>query len=354
MRAPGVQQVAGRTTYRLARPSVSGVLRVRALVVGLVAAALALVTLSVSVSIGDYPVPLPDVVRALAGSGDPGTLLIVRELRLPRAVVALLVGAGLGMSGAILLALTRNPLASPDILGIAQGASAAVVAGVVLGFGSSLGTSGIALLGGLAAAAAIYLLAWRRGTTGYRIVLVGVAIAALCLAVTQYLLVRAQIFEAQRAVLWLIGSLDGRDWAHATPLAIALAVLVPTALATMRWLTLLGLGDDTARGLGVPVQTARLLLLLIGVGLAAFATAAAGPVGFVALLSPHIARRLAGVAGPPLLGSALVGSVIVLVSDVTARLLPGGQLPVGVVTAALGAPFLLILLARANRAGTGG
>lgn len=350
-----LQQAAGRTTYRVAAPPVSGVLRLRALTTSAVVTALLLLVFCLSVSVGDYPVALVDVMRALAGSGDEGTLLIVRELRLPRALVGVLVGAAFGMSGAILLSITRNPLASPDILGITQGASAAVVAGIVVGLGGGLGTPALALAGALAAAAAIYVLAWKQGTTGYRIVLVGIGVAAFCLSITQYLLVRAQVFEAQRAVLWLIGSLNSRDWIHVRPLALAMVVLVPLGLLTARWLTMLGLGDDIARGLGVPVQRARLVLLSVSVGLAAFATASAGPIAFVALLAPHIARRLAGLADPPLIGSAIVGSFIVLFSDLVSReLLSAAELPVGVVTAALGAPFLLVLLARANRRGSGG
>lgn len=353
MRSLRLRRVAGLTTYRLARPPLSGVVRPRAVLLAVISSALALIMLAVSVSVGDYRLPMRDVVRAVGGLGDPGTLLIIQQLRLPRALVALLVGAAFGMSGAVLQSLTRNPLASPDIMGIAQGASVAVVAGIVVGFGGSLSTHLLALTGGLGAAAVIYLLAWTRGSNGFPIVLVGIGVAALCLAVTQYLLIRAQSVQAEQAMVWMIGSLNGRDWAQVAPLAAAVAVLAPLALSTTRWLVLLGLGDDTARGLGVPVGPARLALLLISVGLAAFATAAAGPIGFVALLSPHIARRLAEVADPPVVGSALIGSVLVLASDLLARVLPGGQLPVGLITAALGAPFLLVLLARANRASWG-
>lgn len=350
-----VAKVAGRTTYRLAAPPVSGVIRPRALAASVGLAALVFLTLCASVSLGDYPVAPPDVVRALVGSGDAGTLLIVRELRLPRALVGLLVGAAFGMSGAIVQSIARNPLASPDILGITQGASAAVVAGIVAGAAPGLGTPALALGGALAAAAGIVALAWKRGTTGHRIVLVGIGVAALGLSVTQYLLVRAELFEAQRAVIWLIGSLNSRDWVHVRPLALAAAVLVPPALLASRWLAALALGDDAARGLGVPVQGARLALLAISVALAAFATASAGPIAFVALVSPHLARGLAGLAAPPQVGSALAGSLVVLVADLAARLMvPSAELPAGVVTAMLGGPFLIMLLARANRAGSGG
>ena len=355
MGALEVRQVAGRATYRLAAPPLSGVLRPRALAAAAGLAVLVFLALCVNVAVGEYPITLPGVVRALAGAGDAGTLLVVRELRLPRALAGLLVGAAFGLSGAILQAVARNPLASPDVLGITQGAAAAAVAGIVLGAGTGLGTPALALAGGLAAALATFLLAWRRGTTGYRIVLVGIGVGALGLAATQYLLVRAQVYEAQRAVLWLVGSLNGRDWAHVRPLAAALAVLAPLAALTFRWLTLLGLGDDTARGLGLRVQGARLALLLVAVALAASATAAAGPVAFVALLAPHAARRLAGLATPPLAGSALAGALAVLASDLAARqLLAPTELPVGVVTGAAGAPFLLLLLARTNRSGSGG
>jgi iron complex transport system permease protein len=355
MATPFLSRAAGRTAVRLTRPAVSAVLRPRLLLVDAALAAAVLAVFCLGMSVGDISVPVTDVLPALWNSGDPTTLLVVRELRLPRALVGLLAGAAFGLSGALFQTLTRNPLASPDMIGISQGAGAAVVAGMVLGVGPGLGTQTLGLAGALLAALVIYLLAWKRGTTGYRIVLVGIAVAWMCTAATEYLLTKAEIYEAHNALGWLVGNLNARTWTHVRPLAVAVLVLLPLALLLTHWARTLELGDEVARGLGTPVQVARLAMLLAGVGLVAFATAAAGPVTFVALASPQIALRLARTAAPPLVASALTGSLVVLAGDLVAReLLPDTELPVGVVTGVLGAPFLLWLLVRANRVGSGG
>ncbi|MBU2663588.1 iron chelate uptake ABC transporter family permease subunit [Actinoplanes bogorensis] len=338
--------------FRLAVPSVSGVVSPRTVVVCLALAVGTFAVLCVNLALGDYPVSLPDVVRTLFGADVAGSGFIVRELRLPRALTGLLVGAAFAVSGAIFQTITRNPLASPDMIGINAGATTAVVAGIVLGAG---GSATLGVLGALATAVLIYLLAWRRGASGYRIVLVGIGVSWMCTSATDYLLTHAKLHEAQEAFGWLVGSINGRGWETVGPLALAVGLLLPLTLLLSRWSRTLALGDDVARGLGTPVQRARFGLLLAGVGLVAFATAAAGPVLFVALAAPQVAQRLAGHATPPPVTSALTGAFMVLVSDLIARyLIPDADLPVGVVTGALGAAFLLWLLARANRAGSGG
>jgi iron complex transport system permease protein len=302
--------------------------------------------LCLGIAVGDYPLGLVKVVRALAGDGDRFALLTVRELRLPRELVGLLVGAGFGVAGAVFQTVTRNPLASPDMIGIAAGSSTAVVAAILLNV--DIRTFG--LLGGLGTALVIYLLAWRRGTTGYRIILVGIGVSWVCTSATSYLLTRAQLHEAQQALGWLVGNLNGRTWTAVSPLVISTAILLPVIMAGGRWLLTLQLGDEVATGLGTPVQLARLVLLVAAVGLVAFGTAAAGPIAFVALAAPQIAQRLAGRAAPPPLASGLTGSLIVLSADLVARrVVPDVQLPVGVVTGVLGAPFLLWLLITMNR-----
>jgi iron complex transport system permease protein len=342
----------GRITFRLA--AVSGVLRPRLLLSCVALAALTLVVCCVGIATGDYPMSPRDVLPALVGAGDPGQVFIVRELRLPRALVAVLAGAAFAVSGGIFQTITRNPLASPDMIGINAGAATAVVAGIVLG-GGGLRLPPLGLAGGLATAGLIYLLAWRRGTTGYRIILVGIAMAWMCSSATDYLLTRAQLTEAQSALGWLVGNINGRGWESVRPLGVAVAVLLPVALLLGRWTRTLHLGDEVARGLGTPVQLARLCLLLVGVALVAFATASTGPVLFVALAAPQIAQRLAGLSAPPLLTAALTGALMVAASDLLARwIIPDADLPVGVVTGALGAAFLLWLLVRTNRAGSGG
>jgi iron complex transport system permease protein len=206
-----------------------------------------------------------------------------------------------------------------------------------------------ALLGGVLAAALVYALAWRRGIEGYRLVLVGVGVSAVGTALTNWLLTRAEITDAARATVWLTGSLNARGWEHVVPVGVALAVLVPVALLLGFGLGALQLGDDTARGLGLRVDRERAALILVAVALAAVATACAGPIAFVALVVPQICMRLAGSARPPLLTSAVYGALLMLVADLVARTVLAVELPVGIVTAVLGAPYLLFLLTRGAR-----
>ncbi|MFI1016708.1 FecCD family ABC transporter permease [Streptomyces sp. NPDC020965] len=344
-----------RLPFRLTVPPVSGVLRPRLVGLCTVLAVATFLVFCWGMTVGDIPFGLTEVMRAVVGAGDPGTQLIVEELRLPRALAGLLVGLAFGVSGALFQTMTLNPLASPDMIGITQGAGVAVVAGIVLGWDGGLGTQTLGLLGALGAALLVYVLAWKRGTTGYRIVLVGIGVAWICTSATDYLMARGERMEAQSALGWLVGNLNGRTWDHVGPLAIALVVLLPVALLLGRLMLTLQFGDDVARGLGTRVQPVRLAVLLTGVGLVAFGTAAAGPVAFVALAAPQIAQRLARTAWPPPLASGLTGALAVLVSDLIARkLISGTELPVGIVTGVLGAPVLLWLLIRANRAGSGG
>jgi len=322
--------------------------------VAVVLTAAVFVAFCVSISVGDFPIPLRDVIPAIFGAGSEDAEFIVRTLRLPRALTGVLVGASFGVSGAIFQSLARNPLASPDIIGIDAGASAAAVFCIVV-LDVSAGVTAVgALAGALLTAFAIYVLAWRGGVSPYRLVLVGIGVAALLTSVIQYLLTRAEIFEAQRAVVWLTGSLNGRGWEHVRTVGFADLLLVPLVVALVGPLRVLQLGDDAARGLGVAVERSRLLLVLVAVALAALATAAAGPVVFVAFVSPPIARRLTG--APLAVGcSALLGALVVLLSDLVARrAFAPTELPVGVVTGVVGAPYLLWLLARSNRVGRGG
>jgi iron complex transport system permease protein len=328
--------------------------RTRAVAVGLVLAAGIAASFAVSVSVGDFPIPLADVVPAIFGFGSPDSHFIVQTLRLPRALTGLLVGAAFGLSGAIFQSLARNPLASPDIIGITAGASAAAVfIIVILGGGGALVSAG-SFAGALATATAIYFLAYRRGITAYRLVLVGIGVAEVLSSVTWYLLTRAQIWDAQRATVWLTGSLNGRGWEHVRPVGLAMLVLVPLVLVLVRPLRALQLGDDTAKGLGVGVERYRRWLILAAVALVAVATASAGPVVFVSFVAAPIARRLTR-SSLTLIPAALAGGLLVLVSDLVARrTFAPTELPVGIVTGIVGAPYLLWLLARANRVGRGG
>ena len=334
----------------LRRGAASVVVRPRSVVVGAALAVLLVGTCVVSLAVGDFPVPPARVLRSLLGAGERRDDFVVLDLRLPRVVCGVLVGAAFGLSGALVQAAARNPLASPDVLGVTSGATAAAVAAIVLGAPGGLALPGAALAGGTGAALVVLLLAARRGVVGVRLVLVGIGVSAALQAVVSYLLVEADVAQAQAATVWLTGSLNGRGWTQVVTVGAAVAVLLPVALLLARPVAVLQFGDDTARGLGVRVGATRGAVVLLAVALAALATAAAGPIAFVALAAPQIAARLARAPGLPLATSALVGAVLVTVADLLARrLLAPTDLPVGVVTAVLGAPFLLWLLARASR-----
>ncbi len=325
------------------------------LVVSLIAWAVTLAVAAVSLTIGDYEIPLGQVLDTLAGNGSLIMTDVVVNNRLPRVLVGMGVGTAFGISGAIFQRLARNPLVSPDLIGINAGAAlAAVLLITVFGVGTGWLPAG-ALIGSLLTAITIYLLAYKQGVAGYRLVLVGIGVTAIVGSITAYLLTLADIYTAKSATMWLAGSLAGRTWPHATLIGITLLVLVPAALASSRQLRLLELGDELARTLAGRVELSRGLLIAIGVGLAALATAAAGPIAFVALVAPQIARRLVAERVAGLLAAGAIGALLVVAADLLAReIFAPTALPVGVVTAFVGAPYLLVLMARANRVGRGG
>ncbi|WP_233221628.1 FecCD family ABC transporter permease [Streptomyces carminius] len=324
----------------------------RAVLVGLLLALAALAMGVVLIGTGDFAIPPGEVLRVLAGRGGTAHTFIVNELRLPRVLVALCVGVGLGLAGAVFQSVSRNPLGSPDILGFGQGSAAGALTVIVLFDGGTHAVAGGAIAGGLATGVAVYLLAWRRGSHGYRLVLVGIGAAAMLSAANGYLLTRADIVDATRATLWITGSLEGRGWAQAWPLLGVCAVLVPAVLVMGRPLRTLEMGDDSACALGVRVERTRLLAVLTAVLLTAAATAAAGPIAFVALTAPQLARRLTRAPGPNLLPSACMGALLLVTADWAAQNAFGAdRLPVGVLTAVLGGGYLLWLLVAERRAG---
>lgn len=324
----------------------------RAVSVSLVLAAAIVVVACWSISVGDFPIPVRDVVATLLGNGTPDTEFIVNTLRLPRVIVGVLVGAALAVAGGVFQSLARNPLASPDIIGFNSGAALGAVIVIFVVGGGSLAVSIGAVLGGLTTAVVVYALAWNGGVHGYRLVLVGIGIGFTAAAITDFLMTRAEIFEVQRAVVWLTGSLNGRSWDHVRPVTVGLVVLLPLTLVLLRRLRLLELGDDTASALGVDVGRTRLVLMVLAVCLAALATASAGPIGFVALVSAPIARRIVRSPGVTIVPTALVGALLVVTADLVARrVFAPTELPVGVATAVVGAPYLLWLLTREIRAG---
>jgi ABC-type enterobactin transport system permease subunit len=342
--------VTARTTIRVG--PASAILRWRHLAVPLAAAAVLVLLSAASLGRGDFPIGLGDVLRTLAGLGEKTQEFIVLELRAPRIVVGLLVGLALGVAGALFQTFARNPLASPDVLGITQGASVGAVAAIVLTGGGAIGVPLAALAGALVTGALLFVLTWRTGIDGYRLVLVGIALWSVMAALIDWLLTHAEIYDAAAAYVWITGSLNARTWDHAVPLVLSVAVLIPLALAAGRVLGVLQFGDDTARGLGVRLPLAQSAVVLIAVALVATSVAAAGPISFVALVVPQIAVRLTGGSRPPLLASGLLGAVLVVGADLTTRTVLPQALPVGILTAAIGAPYLLWLLVRGRRRST--
>lgn len=304
-----------------------------------------------SLMIGETFYPPADVLRVILGETVPGASFSVGELRLPRAVSAVLAGLCFGLGGVTFQTMLRNPLASPDIVGISSGASAAAAfAIVVLGLGET-GVSAFAIAAGLGVAVIIYSLSYRNGVAGTRLVLIGIGMAAMLNSATEYVLSQAAQWDLQQAQRWLTGSLNGATWEETALVAVALVVLGPALLSQARNLAMLQLGDDAAAALGVRLERTRITVIVAAVGLIAFATAATGPIAFVAFLSGPIAARIVGPSGSLLLPAGLVGALLVLVADLVGQFAFAIRYPVGIVTGVLGAPYLVYLLIRTNRAG---
>lgn len=339
----------GRATFLLHRRA--------AVVAGAFALLLAAVCVAY-LSVGESFVAPAEVLKVLTGRPSPDEL-VVGTLRLPRMVVGLLVGLAFGVAGALIQTVARNPLASPDVIGISQGAGALTVGAMTFGVTSYAVLPYVSVAGGLLAAALVYAFAWRGGLHAARFVLIGIGFAIALRSVITLFLTKGDYLVAQQAQVWMTGSLNGRGWDEAGPLGLVLLVLLPLVLWAAYAQRTVSMDDDTATALGVRLGRVRLGLVLAGVVLASVATGAAGPVDFVALLAPQIARRVTRTAQIPLLCSALLGAVIVVLGDLLARkLLAPTELPVGVLTAAVGAPYLIWLIVRGRTgrpsdAGTG-
>lgn len=331
----------------------------RALVVAALLVLATVAAMGLHVAFGGTPLAFPDVLRALLGDDSNARIhLAVTEFRAPRMVAAVVVGASLAAAGAITQTVARNPLASPDLLGVTAGASLGAVSVLVIAGGGHAGLSGLAAVVGMPAAAftagiasgiAVYLLSYRRGLDSYRLVLAGLGISGLAASLTTWILTLGDVTSAAQALTWMMGSLNGKDWETVQPMALSAAVLLLAAMASGRWLLLTSLGEDTAVGLGTRIGTVRLVVLTLAVLLASVATVTAGPVAFVALASPRIARALASTVIPSVGISALVGAVFVLLADTLSANLLAAPLPVGVATAVVGAPFLIHLILKYQR-----
>ena len=340
---PPADAGAVRTGARMRRRHLAGITTLLTILI--------VVTFAVTLMIGGTFYSPADVLRVLLGETVPGASFTVGELRLPRATLGLLAGFAFGIAGVTFQTMLRNPLASPDIIGISSGASVAAVFGIIVLALDETAVSVLALAGALATAAVIYLLSHRGGFAGIRLILIGIGVAAMLDSAVTYVLSRAAAWDLQTAMQWLTGSLNGATWSGILPLAASSAVMVPLLLSQSRGLGMLRLGDDTATSLGVDVTRTRVLLVASAVALLAFATAASGPIAFVAFMAGPIAARLVGAGATPLLPAGLVGALLVLVADLVGQFAFDTRYPVGVITGAIGAPYLVFLLIRINRSG---
>ncbi|MFE2039900.1 FecCD family ABC transporter permease [Streptomyces sp. NPDC059477] len=338
--------LAGWTALR-PHPRVSLLLHRRSALIALSLLVVLFLVMVAAACLGQSYVSPLDVWGTLRGER-PEHELVVGELRVPRIVLGALVGGALGAAGALIQTVTRNPLASPDVIGVGHGAAAATVLALATGAVASPGALPVvSVAGGLAAAALVYVLAWRGGMQPSRFVLTGVGIGVALSAVVQLYLTDSELEAAEQVKLWLTGSLNGRGWEQAGPLAAVLIAALPALVWASRAARPLGLDPETAAAIGVRVNRTRLALTVLGVVLAATATGAAGPIGFVALTAPQLARRLTRTPQLPLLCSALTGAVVLVAADLAARtLLPPLEIPVGALTSLVGGPYLLWLLGR--------
>ncbi|MEU4556991.1 iron chelate uptake ABC transporter family permease subunit [Actinoplanes sp. NPDC023936] len=325
----------------------------RGVVAGTLVALLAAATAVVSLTVGDYPLSVADVLRTLSGHGDRASEFAVYSLRLPRVLTALFVGMAFGLAGAVFQSLSRNPLGSPDIIGFTTGSASGALIGILVLGGGSLVIAGSAIAGGLVVALLVYLLSVQDGAVRPgQLVLVGIGASAMLASLNGYLLTRADLGDAMQAAVWLTGSLNGRGWEHAVPVGVAVLLGSVAVLCLVRPLDALALGDDTAGGLGVPIERVRRALLIGAVALTAVATASAGPVPFVALAAPQVARRLTRSPDAAPFVAGLTGAALLAVADLAAqRLFAPVTLPVGVLTASLGGVYLVWLLAARRRSG---
>ncbi|ANF94594.1 FecCD family ABC transporter permease [Paenibacillus bovis] len=317
---------------------------------------IAFIVLLLSMNTGFTKMSPLEVLRTLFGGGTPRDELILFEFRLPRIVIALLVGTGLAIAGAILQGVSRNALADPGILGINSGAGLAVVLFVVTNpmreSASPMFMPFLALVGGFAAAAIIYLMAYKKdkGISSSRLVLSGIALAAGINALMIVLTLQLDPNEFNFIATWQAGSIWGSSWKFVLALLPWIVILLPAALWKARQLNVFSLGDDTATGLGSYLNKQRLLLLIIAVALSASCVAVSGGIGFIGLLGPHIARRLVGPRYEHVIPvSALIGAVLLLIADMVGRtLMENAEIPAGVMVAIIGGPYFLYLLARSR------
>ncbi|GAA2992505.1 iron complex transport system permease protein [Microbacterium terrae] len=313
--------------------------------------ALIVILFGAMLMLGNTIYPVSDVIAVLTGQQVPGASFTVGSLRLPRALTAVLAGAAFGVAGATFQTMLRNPLASPDVIGITSGASAAAILSLVILHWSNAATMALAIAAGIGTALVIYVAARGGESTGGRLILIGIGVGAMLDAVVAFLLLRAAVWDLSVATRWMTGSLNGARMDELPPLAIAVVVLVPVVVILGRSLGALELGEASATALGVRVDRTRVLLVVSAVALACVATGTTGPIAFVAFLAGPIALRIVGPGGSPIVPAALTGAALVLAADLIGQFAFDTSFPVGVITGILGAPYLIYLLIRTSRRG---
>jgi len=307
---------------------------------------------SITLILGQSYTPPADVLNVLLGKNVPGASFTVGHLRLPRAVISILVGMSFGMAGVAFQIMLRNPLASPDIIGVSSGATAAAVFAIITLSLDGTSVAFFSIVMGLAVAITVYGLSYRNGVTGTRLILVGIGVSAMLESFIAYLLSQASTWDLQEAMRWLTGSMNSAQLDQAYPLLISLLVFGSALLSRTKDIEALRLGDDTAQSLGVRVGFTRLTVIISAVGLIAVAVAITGPIAFVAFLSGPIAMRLIKNSGSLLIPAGLVGACLVLAGDYIGQFMLPSRYPVGVITGALGAPYLIYLIIRVNNKGS--
>ena len=332
---------AGRLWIVVGRRSV--LITPRHVIVGLILLVLSLAVAVVSLRLGKFPVTTQEVIDALQGQGRKIVQVVVVKWKLPRIVLGLVAGLALGVAGALFQTITRNPLGSPDLIGFSTGAQTGILVSILLLPGSMLSASLASFIGGAAVGTVTYLVSLRGGFTGLRFILVGIAISSMLVSVNRWLLVRVDDDEGLGALKAITGTLGAARWPVVAPTCLAIGVTVALILLASRHLQVLSLGEQVATILGSPTRRASAVLILLGTVLVAVVTMAAGPIGFVALMAPHLARLLTGSPQSPLLVSGLTGSLLMVGADLLSQLVLE-SMPVSVVTNAVGGLYLMVAL----------
>jgi iron complex transport system permease protein len=346
---PAPRLVRGRAV-RLRR--VSFIVHPRAVTITLALLLITLALASLAMTLGKVSVPLDDLLPSMFGLSDESKHnTVVQNLRFPRVLAALSAGAALGVSGAVFQSVSHNALGSPDIIGLTSGAATGAISQIIFFQAGPIQVTIGALIGGVGTALIIYLLSLKGGVTGgYRLVLIGIGVGALLSSLNSLMMVRGDIDNAFAANVWISGSLDDVKWAQALPAFLVTLIVIPLVALSARRATLLEMGDDMARQLGVNAEGTRRTLMLLAVILAGIATSAVGPIAFIALASPQLAKLLTRSTTFSVAGAAAMGSCLLMVAHVITAVLPVSiNLPIGQVTGLIGGVYLAWLLTRSKQ-----